>query len=166
MKTCTKCLQSKSLENYYFRKTTEKPYPRCKSCVREDQLVYAAAHRVEARNRKKEWYSRNQDRAIAYSSEWNQNNKSRRRITAAAAQNRRRARRKNSLVETYSRIDIFDRDNGVCYLCKESIDITLEWPDPRSFTVDHIQPISKGGSDTPSNVSASHWICNLSKGNR
>jgi 5-methylcytosine-specific restriction endonuclease McrA len=32
-------------------------------------------------------------------------------------------------------------------------------------TIDHILPIDLGGKDTPPNVQAAHWVCNVEKGN-
>jgi 5-methylcytosine-specific restriction endonuclease McrA len=37
---------------------------------------------------------------------------------------------------------------------------------PGADTVDHITPISAGGTDDPANLSAAHKRCNLAKGAR
>jgi 5-methylcytosine-specific restriction endonuclease McrA len=36
----------------------------------------------------------------------------------------------------------------------------------KSLHIDHLIPISKGGSDTLENVRPTHALCNLKKGNR
>ncbi len=53
-----------------------------------------------------------------------------------------------------------------CGICGDEIDLALRYPDPRCFTVDHVIPISAGGSDVPENRQPSHLSCNLAKGNR
>ena len=55
-----------------------------------------------------------------------------------------------------------------CYHCGQTIDYSLEWPDPGSFSVDHLEPISKRTdlADDPANMAASHLRCNMTKGDR
>lgn len=50
-----------------------------------------------------------------------------------------------------------------CYLCGSSIDYSLKWPDPKSFVVDHIVPIAKGGAHAFENTAACHADCNSKK---
>lgn len=61
---------------------------------------------------------------------------------------------------------VLRRDDWTCYLCRSAIDPSLVWPHPRSGTVDHVIPVSAGGSDDPSNLRATHWHCNEEKGDR
>ena len=42
--------------------------------------------------------------------------------------------------------------------------MTLRKGDPRRATVDHIQPLSRGGSDHPDNLQAACRACNQAKG--
>jgi 5-methylcytosine-specific restriction endonuclease McrA len=54
-----------------------------------------------------------------------------------------------------------------CWLCGHPIDVTLHHLDPWSFTVDHVVPLSRGGSgNDPANVRPAHRRCNLGRGNR
>lgn len=49
----------------------------------------------------------------------------------------------------------------VCAICWHAIDLSLRFPDPMSFEVDHIIPVSKGGDlYDPANAQASHRCCN------
>ena len=50
-----------------------------------------------------------------------------------------------------------------CHICGESIDYTIPWPDPRSFVVDHVKPLARGGTDTFSNTAPAHATCNSTK---
>ena len=65
--------------------------------------------------------------------------------------------------EPYTNNYIFNRDRWTCQLCGEKINKRLKWPNPRSKSLDHIMPLSKGGNDSPTNVQASHLRCNMSK---
>ena len=55
------------------------------------------------------------------------------------------------------------RTKPACYLCGEPINYELRYPDPRSFVVDHVIPIAKGGSDELHNKRAAHHECNSKK---
>lgn len=61
---------------------------------------------------------------------------------------------------------IFYRDKGICQICNEPIDLTLEYPDMQSFSVDHIIPRSHGGNHALSNLQAAHLVCNIKRGNQ
>lgn len=54
-----------------------------------------------------------------------------------------------------------------CYLCGHPIDYQLEWPDPGSFSVEHIKPWSTHPElrEDPTNLAAAHLGCNTAKGN-
>lgn len=58
-----------------------------------------------------------------------------------------------------SRVEIFERDNRICYLCAKFIGI-------HDLTLDHVQPLTEGGEHTPENVRAAHRVCNSKKGAR
>ena len=61
---------------------------------------------------------------------------------------------------------VIEKSNGLCGLCGQPVDLALKGPDPASASVDHIDPISLGGSDTLDNVQLAHFWCNSSKCNR
>lgn len=56
---------------------------------------------------------------------------------------------------------------GICYLCKRKTNwkVTRAW-DPLLATVDHIHPVSKGGSHTWENVALACLLCNTRKGTK
>lgn len=56
-------------------------------------------------------------------------------------------------------------DEPPCYLCGGLIDYSAHWSSPESFTIDHITPISRGGTDTLDNIAAAHRGCNRAKSN-
>lgn len=61
---------------------------------------------------------------------------------------------------------IAKRDNYICHLCDKPVDMDIPRTERLGATLDHIQPISKGGLDTMENVALAHWICNIKKGNK
>lgn len=48
------------------------------------------------------------------------------------------------------------RDQPSCHICGMAIDYTLPHLDPKSFVVDHVVPLAKGGLDALSNKKAAH----------
>lgn len=62
--------------------------------------------------------------------------------------------------------EVYEKDGGRCQLCKKKIDWSIRWPDPMSMSVDHIIPISKGGTDDITNVQATHFHCNSKRQNK
>lgn len=75
-----------------------------------------------------------------------------------------RTRLAGGVVEDFKPQEIYERDNWICHLCGEKIDPSLRIPDGMSRTLDHLNPISKGGNHTKDNVSAAHWLCNVRRG--
>ena len=68
---------------------------------------------------------------------------------------------------------LYERDNGICYLCGR----VCEWNDSEYIdgafvvggsypTVEHIKPLSLGGTDTWDNIKLACHYCNSKKGNR
>lgn len=69
----------------------------------------------------------------------------------------------------YKRFDkrsVFERDGWLCQLCDLPVDQSAAFPHPNSPSLDHIIPISLGGSHSPDNTQCSHLLCNQRKGNR
>lgn len=52
------------------------------------------------------------------------------------------------------REEVMRRDNGVCHICGQGA----------ADAIDHIVPVSWGGSDNPENLAPAHTSCNSSKG--
>lgn len=60
--------------------------------------------------------------------------------------------------------EVYERDDWLCGICRTAVDETLTWPDPQSASLDHVVPLSKGGTHTLDNVQCAHLVCNLQKG--
>lgn len=63
------------------------------------------------------------------------------------------------------REDVFDFFGWICIVCEQEIERHLEYPDKMSATLEHIIPLSRGGTHTWDNVAPSHLLCNGKKGN-
>lgn len=76
------------------------------------------------------------------------------------------AKRTGEAAEEIDRDAIGDRDGWCCGICLKRIDRALPWPDPQSPSLDHVVPLSKGGTHTAANVRITHLRCNVARGNR
>lgn len=67
-----------------------------------------------------------------------------------------------TVIEKFNRIEILERDNYTCHICKQPINPKLNdlVTHRMSGTMDHILPIKQGGQHTRDNVKAAHMICN------
>ena len=54
---------------------------------------------------------------------------------------------------------VYKGAHGICQLC-------IKYVEPRKASMDHIRPLSKGGTHTWDNIQLVHLRCNLVKGNR
>lgn len=61
---------------------------------------------------------------------------------------------------------VIRRQHPPCGICQQPIDYTLRYPDPQSFVVDHITPLTRGGTDELDNKQAAHRLCNSLKSNK
>jgi 5-methylcytosine-specific restriction endonuclease McrA len=68
----------------------------------------------------------------------------------------------------YSRDSILERDDYICYLCGDKVDLNAPYNMREDGWemyphLDHVIPLSKGGDDTPDNVRTTHAKCNMAK---
>ena len=61
---------------------------------------------------------------------------------------------------------IYARDRGRCQLCRGRVGRKFKWPHPRTASLDHIVPISQGGTDEARNLQLAHLGCNMAKQTR
>lgn len=80
------------------------------------------------------------------------------------SKSRRRAIRAGLTVEPFTDASIFERDGWTCGICDAPIDRESGFPSPLSATIDHIIPLSRGGSHSPDNVRCAHLRCNVRRG--
>lgn len=83
-----------------------------------------------------------------------------------AAFYRRRARLRDAFVEEVNRAEVFITDGYRCHLCGCMTDKTKSYPHPKSPTLDHVIPISKGGLHERENCRTACARCNSAKQDR
>ncbi len=143
---------------------------------------YAKADKTLAARQHRAWVKANADRAATIeaksrakrreqarmaSAKWRAENPQRHRRNALAwieahpdqaaeIRDRRRARKLNAYVAPVSRRAIYERDGGKCGICHKAVLF-------ERMHLDHIIPLSKGGTHEPRNVQVTHQLCNNRK---
>lgn len=74
-----------------------------------------------------------------------------------------RRRKVYSRGDTINALTLFNLFGWTCYLCREPIDKTRRCPDWKAATIEHLTPISMGGTHTWDNVVPAHYKCNMEK---
>lgn len=67
--------------------------------------------------------------------------------------------------EQINHTEVFDDHGWICHLCGEEISRFAGRDDHMRVTLDHVIPLSRGGTHTRDNVKPAHWLCNMQKGN-
>lgn len=80
---------------------------------------------------------------------------------AHALQRKLRARTGQPNKPGYLRAAICVRDGWTCGICSRSVDSDREYPDPLAASLDHVVPVSQGGTNDPANLRLVHLVCNL-----
>lgn len=108
------------------------------------------------------WRAANRDAIAEYERTYRRENAAR----IAEKNRRRRARLMGAWDEDVNLSELLDATGGACGICHEPIDTALRWPHPLSLTLDHIEPLSRGGRHAASNCQPAHAACNSRKGDR
>jgi hypothetical protein len=58
------------------------------------------------------------------------------------------------------------RDGATCHLCRRKVDMSISGKAKWGPTIDHLVPVSKGGTNDPENLALAHRYCNTARGNR
>jgi 5-methylcytosine-specific restriction endonuclease McrA len=130
----------------------EKPCGDCLTASSQHSRDFRLKYPEKEKERKKKWSSKNSEKIAEMS-------------------RRRRARIKNNDFEFYTEDEVLNLYGKQCYICNKDIDLlmprrvgTIGWEN--GLHIDHIVPISKGGSDTLNNVRPAHALCNIKKGDK
>jgi len=136
-------------------------YRRRRKLKNPDEFRDHYAKNKERRKRaSSEWYHANVDRALQNRREYVAKNRDKARVWGRKSANKRRAITKDVFIEAVDPRVVFAKANGVCGICGEAVEMKSRWE------VDHIIPISKGGTHCYANVQLSHRKCNRSKAAR
>lgn len=87
-------------------------------------------------------------------------------IVRGHTSNTKRRIRTTEEIENFNRNDVYERDKWICQLCKKPVNPNLSYPNPLCASLDHVIPLSRGGSHKTTNVQLAHLHCNTSRGNK
>lgn len=186
LKQCSQCGEYKlaTLKNFHPRRAHW-----CHDCVKKYQRQYGAAHRKEALERVKQWqaehpeelrqatakyYDKHREEQRQKNAKYRAENKEkeRRRVSQWNAEHReeyrahrrnRHARKRNALGK-HTANDVLAQykcQHGKCYYCGKKAE-----RDDQPYHVDHVIPLSRGGSNGPENIVIACYKCNLSKNDK
>ena len=172
---CVKCKTDKNMSCFSKNPKTKSGLQSwCRECYRENsRRIYAKnpQQKKEYRNanikkikaREKEYYERNREKKLIKVKEYYKRNYDKIRIKVTAHNQRRRALKLETQTELIYSIEIFERDKWICGICGKKVNSRIKFPNPKSASLDHVIPLSKGGTHTKTNVQCTHWGCNLCK---
>ena len=172
MKKCGQCNVNKDESEFYKYASG-----RCMSACKDCKKAYASRYRKDKpdvnrqavrkwsaenpehhRECMKQWYEKNRDYALAKKKEYrDQNPEKCREYNKRAKVKRRYAVRYCDAGITLNAV--FKRDGQICGICGTACA-------REDASMDHITPLSKGGTHTWDNIQLAHITCNCSKGNR
>lgn len=159
-KACTGCGITKPVSAFQRRAATPDGYhQRCRECRSAYRRERYPDERDEIQAAIRAWRAENPEKVLEAAKRWARANADRRR----GYDSRRRARKRDTHVGP---VDVRALWTGVCPLCGAEIDETLKSPHPMSKSLDHIIPLSLGGSHEQSNLQWTHLRCNIRKGAR
>ena len=159
LRICPQCGIPKILSAYYFR--NGKPTGCCKECDRPKKAKWRAEHPDLMILYANNWNALHPEFVKQFNIDWKEAHPGKRREYSQ----RRRARMQTQEIEIFSDLEIFERDGWICQICFDVIDPEIKLPDVMCVSLDHIMPISRGGSHTRINVQAAHLKCNTKKAN-
>lgn len=124
------------------------------------EKVHKINQNMYAKNKEKylaqkhEYYLKNKERRAEYNRNYLRSESGRERNREGGS--RYEARKYGATIEEVHRDVVYKRDKGICYLCGKRVD-------KKSWQLEHVIPLSRGGSHSYSNVAVSHPICNQMK---
>lgn len=157
---CPKCKRDNLTESDFEKDRSSKSGLQwwCKKCSQD----YENNNREKTRALGRKYYADNREKERQVVRAWRVANPDKvRNYTRQYA-----ARKLNAYVAPVDEVSIYNQCGWVCQLCGQPVDATLKWPDPMSKSLDHIVPLSKGGTHEPGSVHLAHLVCNIQKYNK
>lgn len=180
MKSCSRCKQTKSVTE--FHKLHDGYQPRCKTCTSEVQKIRYQANQQKMIERSREYRAKNPDKVKATKLAWKRANKKKnvesavryqqkypeKHVRATSAYRRRNQDKYRNYAQSRR---VRQENNGVFLVTEEEIRKILAQPcaNCNSYdrpSLDHIVPISLGGTHSVGNLQNLCMPCNSSKGNK
>lgn len=174
-KICNKCNTEKIVTEFYFRSDTKKYRNSCKDCIKKEKIIRESDPKIRERRARKEKERRAKDdgtinakvreygkteKAKAIKKEWIKNNKDKIRNYNRTQRARRKFALKAELSASTAEVKSWlDAQRAICSYCETEI--------PKDkIHVDHMMPLSRGGTHTIDNLAIACNKCNCSKNNK
>lgn len=155
-KKCSRCGVEKATTEFYKDKRTRSGLQsECKQCHTNDRLKWRAENTDEANRRLRDWRKANPEKRRAQEARY-------RAAHPEYIPAKHGARRLRVASGNFSKTDLEYVKNSqwfgglLCYYCGCNID--------DGYHVEHVHPLSRGGTNTVNNIVLACPSCNLSKG--
>ena len=180
-KKCTKCGELKPLSEYFKNiRALDGLSHHCKLCQKETYAKYYASHRKEGLSRSKKYYMEHREEKTAYDREYRLKNRAKilgrnenrreeisvynkrhlqaeeGRLSRKAASMRRRVRTGGKRLSLQDVREVMLEYGGLCPYCNNMIPVN-------KGNIDHIVPVSKGGTNIRENLVYVCSACNSKK---
>lgn len=153
---CSKCGEEKLDTAEFFPRggrNSDYLYSQCKTCRKAYSAAYRETRREEAAATTRAWRKNNPERALEAGRSWAVRHPDSIKVSRAKI---RAKRKKAEGVHTTADIQAqYARQHGKCYYCGEKVG--------DDYHVDHIVPLSRGGTNWPDNLVIACPSCNISK---
>jgi hypothetical protein len=123
--------------------------------MREKHRRWQAANPEKEHAKHSKWYAANREKKLEQNRGWYAAHPEKLREKSS----RHRAIERNASIGKVDLEFIWNRANGICYLCGKAID-------PSDVHYDHVIHLSKGGSHSNDNLRPTHSRCNVKKSNK
>lgn len=132
--------------------------------VRESQRKYREKIKGKTTEYHKKYHAENKERLKEVRKKYRQENN----IKIMGYNRERRAKKAGcGIIDAgINKVSVVERFGSRCRICGKEINMDLKYPDPFSFSIDHLVALALGGTHTWSNVRPAHLICNVGKGKR
>ena len=157
---CDACIQANKAYKKAWREKN-------KSSILESRRKYRESNKDAINARSLEWRNANRELANQMTKDWQKANLDKQKSYKRKSQRKRRS----VYSEDYLESDVLSLYGSICYICNKEIDFLASrqvgsegWQN--ALHIDHVMPLSKGGSDTLDNVRPVHGLCNIVKNDK
>ena len=149
---------------------------RDKDKIKTQNKAWREANKEHIKRYDRAYYAANRERAKVWCEAYRKANPEKKRLSDKAyrkanpekgreSSRKHRALKQTTQVEPIKEKEIYLRDGWTCQICHKKVHNKLKFPNPMSASLDHIIPLSEGGTHTYDNVQLAHLGCNISKQN-
>lgn len=161
---CTVCGERKTLSEFSRDSTRPTGHRRtCKSCCKLSFESWGSANPEKLSASYAAYRAANADKIRAYRSEYLPEWKRRNTEKLREYTYRRRALKAGTSCGPIDIGLLWENSGGVCAICSEPLGREVKWPDDGFASIDHIHPLSQGGTHTQENLQYTCLGCNLRK---